>query len=154
RRFSRSASLPKNRGLHHRLLALSAAEKQTYIYKTVGDLKIEADVYRPPGDGPFPGILMFHGGALMGGNRNVNPKQVDRYLAEGYVIGPPITGWPRKRKPSVFSKTCVMHGTGFVRRNRCTLIRTGSRSPVALPADILRWSPDICSSHGPRRSFR
>ena len=68
------------------LLGLSAAEKQTYIYKTVGDLKIEADVYRPPGDGPFPGILMFHGGALMGGNRYVNPKQVDRYLAEGYVV--------------------------------------------------------------------
>ena len=43
----------------------AAAEKQTYVYKTVGDLKIEADVYRPAGKGPFPAVLMLHGGALI-----------------------------------------------------------------------------------------
>ena len=64
----------------------AAAEKQTYVYKTVGDLKIEADVYRPAGKGPFPAILMLHGGALIMGNRNVNPRQIDRYLGAGYAV--------------------------------------------------------------------
>jgi acetyl esterase/lipase len=65
---------------------LSAAEKQTYIYKTVGELKIEADVYCPPGSGRFPTILMFHGGALIMGDRNLNPKEVDPYLENGYAV--------------------------------------------------------------------
>ncbi len=64
----------------------AAAEKQTYVYKTVGDCKIEADVYRPAGEGPFPAILMLHGGALIMGNRNVNPKEVDGYLDAGYAV--------------------------------------------------------------------
>src|SRR5690242_6433983 len=66
--------------------AVSAAEKQTYVYKTAGDLKIEADVYRPPGEGPFPAILMLHGGALMMGSRNVGSQQLDRYLGAGYAV--------------------------------------------------------------------
>jgi acetyl esterase/lipase len=63
-----------------------AAEKQTYVYKTVGDCKIEADVYRPVGEGPFPAILMLHGGALIMGNRNINPRNFDPYLAAGYAV--------------------------------------------------------------------
>jgi acetyl esterase/lipase len=63
-----------------------AAEKQTYVYKTVGDLRIEADVYRPAGEGPFPAILMLHGGALMMGNRGVPAQQIDRYLGAGYAV--------------------------------------------------------------------
>src|SRR5690349_15830347 len=68
------------------LFSASAAEKQTYVYKTAGDLRLEADVYRPAGDGPFPAVLMLHGGALIMGNRNVDPKQADRYVAAGYVL--------------------------------------------------------------------
>jgi acetyl esterase/lipase len=63
-----------------------AAGKQTYIYKIVGDCKIEADVHRPVGDGPFPSILMLHGGALIMGNRHVNPRNLDPYLAAGYAV--------------------------------------------------------------------
>jgi acetyl esterase/lipase len=68
------------------LFSAAAAEKQTYIYKTAGDLKIEVDVYRPAGEGPFPAVLMLHGGALIMGNRNVDPKQAARYVAAGYVM--------------------------------------------------------------------
>ena len=70
----------------HASLPAVAAEKQTYIYKIVGDCKIEADVYRPVGAGPFPAILMLHGGALIMGNRNVNPRNLDPYLAAGYAV--------------------------------------------------------------------
>src|SRR5262245_45672763 len=68
------------------LFSASATEKQTYIYKTAGDLKIEVDVYRPDGAGPFPAVLMLHGGALIMGNRNVDPKQAERYVGAGYVM--------------------------------------------------------------------
>lgn len=67
-------------------LATAAAEKQTYIYKTVGDCKIEADVYRPAGKGPFPALLMLHGGALIRSTRNVNPRNIEPYLAAGYAV--------------------------------------------------------------------
>jgi acetyl esterase/lipase len=68
------------------LFSAFAAEKQTYVYKTVGDLKIEVDVYCPHGSGRFPAVLMFHGGALIVGNRNLNAKQTERYLDAGYAV--------------------------------------------------------------------
>jgi hypothetical protein len=40
---------------------LFAAEKQTYVYKTVGELKIEVDVFCPTKPGKYPTVLMFHG---------------------------------------------------------------------------------------------
>src|SRR5206468_2533781 len=44
---------------------LGAAEKKTYTYKTVGDLVIQADVYRPDADVVRPAIFWIHGGALI-----------------------------------------------------------------------------------------
>jgi len=79
-------AVPKLAILLAGLFSASAAEKQTYIYKTAADLKIEVDVYRPAGEGPFPAVLMLHGGALIMGNRNVDPKQAERYVAAGYVM--------------------------------------------------------------------
>ena len=34
-----------------------------------GDTSLFATIYVPPGDGPFPGVLMVHGGAWRGGSR-------------------------------------------------------------------------------------
>ena len=42
---------------------------QTYTYKTVGDLKIQADVYRPDDTTVRPVVVWIHGGALIIGNR-------------------------------------------------------------------------------------
>lgn len=49
--------------------------KTTHIYKTVGDVKISADVYRPAGTEPRPVVVWIHGGALIVGSRSQVPKQ-------------------------------------------------------------------------------
>jgi len=61
--------------------------KQTFTYKTVGECNIQADVYRPPGTGPRPGILWVHGGALISGSReNLRTVQMERYVSAGFVV--------------------------------------------------------------------
>lgn len=61
--------------------------KQTYVYKTVGDCKIKADVYRMPGEEVRPAILWIHGGALIMGRREFVPRdQLQRYLAAGSAL--------------------------------------------------------------------
>jgi acetyl esterase/lipase len=60
---------------------------KTYTFKTVGDLPLQADIYRSPGDEVRPVIVWIHGGALISGTRNwPNPEQRKRYLDAGYVI--------------------------------------------------------------------
>jgi len=61
--------------------------KQTYTYKTVGDCKIKADVYRRPGEEVRPASLWIHGGALIMGRREFVPRdQLQRYLAAGSAL--------------------------------------------------------------------
>lgn len=43
--------------------------RTTYVYKTVGDVKVEADVYRTEGTEARPVVVWFHGGALIVGSR-------------------------------------------------------------------------------------
>jgi acetyl esterase/lipase len=63
------------------------AVRSTYTYKTVGDLRIRADVYRKPDDVERPAILWLHGGALILGNRRgLNAIQAEKYLDAGYTI--------------------------------------------------------------------
>jgi acetyl esterase/lipase len=53
------------------LLALPASSpaQTTYTYKTVGNLEIKADVYRPAGTHTLPVVVWIHGGALINGHR-------------------------------------------------------------------------------------
>lgn len=61
--------------------------RTTYTYKTIGDLQIQADVYRAPGEAIQPAILWIHGGALIWGSRRwLPPVQVDRYVDAGYTV--------------------------------------------------------------------
>ncbi len=63
------------------------AAPKTFTYKTAGECQIRADVYRLPGDEVRPGIFWIHGGALIMGSRTgINPVQLERYLAAGYVV--------------------------------------------------------------------
>lgn len=50
--------------------------KATYVYKTVADVKVEADVYRPEGSEVRPVVVWIHGGALIVGSRSQVPKQM------------------------------------------------------------------------------
>jgi acetyl esterase/lipase len=61
--------------------------KKTYTYKTVGDVKIQADVYRPDDEEVRPVLVWIHGGALINGNRNSVPKALlDLCRTEGFAL--------------------------------------------------------------------
>src|SRR5262245_20157763 len=64
-----------------------ALVKQTHTYKTVGDVKIQADVYRPDDDKVRPVLVWLHGGALIVGSRADVPKDLLVLCrAEGYAL--------------------------------------------------------------------
>jgi acetyl esterase/lipase len=48
----------------------------TFVYKTVGATRIEADVYRRNGAVVRPAVVWIHGGALIMGNRNGVPANI------------------------------------------------------------------------------
>jgi len=55
--------------------APSNYEKTTVAYRQVGDRKILADVYRPPGTKVLPVIVYIHGGALIVGSRDLDSAE-------------------------------------------------------------------------------
>jgi acetyl esterase/lipase len=81
-----------------------AAEPETSVriekgitYATVDKEKLLLDIAIPPGDGPFPCIVMLHGGAWQGGSRKdfsvgykdkngkVSPSWIETVAGKGYV---------------------------------------------------------------------
>jgi len=61
--------------------------KQTYIYKTVQNCQLHADVYTQKGSDNKPGIIWIHGGGLIFGNRMMLPsEQIALYIEAGYTI--------------------------------------------------------------------
>ena len=61
--------------------------KQTHTFKTVGDVKIQADVYRADDTKVRPVVVWIHGGALIMGNRKSVPKNLlDLCRDEGYAL--------------------------------------------------------------------
>jgi acetyl esterase/lipase len=61
--------------------------RQTYVYKTVGPTKIEADVSRKNGTQARPAVVWIHGGALIMGNRKGVPRDiVGLCKANNYVL--------------------------------------------------------------------
>ncbi|MBI1314021.1 alpha/beta hydrolase fold domain-containing protein [bacterium] len=61
--------------------------RETAAYKTVGDLAIHADVYRPPGEQVVPVIVWIHGGALINGHREAVSGQIRHYAqSRGFAL--------------------------------------------------------------------
>jgi len=61
--------------------------KMTYVYKTVGDCPIKADVYRPAESGARPVVLWIHGGALiMGGRGGIDRNFREALLKNGFIV--------------------------------------------------------------------
>jgi acetyl esterase/lipase len=50
--------------------------KKTHTYKTVGEVKIQADVYRADDTTVRPVVVWIHGGALITGSKNAVPKNL------------------------------------------------------------------------------
>lgn len=66
-----------------------AAELQpeARTYKTVGELAIKADVYRPQDEVSRPAVVWIHGGALIGGHKSDVPRRVKHHMLDaGYVL--------------------------------------------------------------------
>ena len=61
--------------------------KKTYVYKTVGEVKIHADVHRHDDAKRRPVLVWFHGGALINGHRaGVRRELRELCEAKGYVL--------------------------------------------------------------------
>lgn len=61
--------------------------KQEFVFKTVGDVKIRADVYRYNDTQKRPVIVWLHGGALILGSRSAVPNQLkDLAREERFVL--------------------------------------------------------------------
>jgi acetyl esterase/lipase len=64
-----------------------AVEKTTHTYKRVGDLEIQADVYRPRDDEFRPVVMWIHGGALISGSRSgVSQRVLEDFTRAGYAV--------------------------------------------------------------------
>jgi acetyl esterase/lipase len=62
-------------------------DRQTVAYKQVDGLAIEADVWLPSGEGPYPVIVFIHGGALIMGSRSwLDPIQREAYVSDGFAV--------------------------------------------------------------------
>lgn len=56
----------------------------TYVQRGAEELK--ADIYVPPGEGPYPGVLMVHGGAWMSGNKSHVTRHARVVAQNGYTV--------------------------------------------------------------------
>lgn len=62
-------------------------DKKTYVYKTIENCEIEADVYQVADDAIHPVIVWIHGGALIDGHRaGINLEQLNMYINAGYTV--------------------------------------------------------------------
>jgi acetyl esterase/lipase len=67
--------------------AQHAYVNETYVYKTVGDHEIRADVYRKSGEEIRPAIIWIHGGALiMGSRKGIAERELTLYIDAGYTV--------------------------------------------------------------------
>ena len=63
--------------------AVKVVRSQTYVKRDTGSL--DADVYVPRGEGPFPGMLVVHGGAWRVGTRAQLATAAQKFAEHGYT---------------------------------------------------------------------
>jgi alpha/beta hydrolase fold len=81
-----SAAVPLGFFSHH-ARAQATGEKSTYTYKSVDELKIQADVYSSKADRLRPTLIWIHGGALiMGDRRGIDDTFRDELVAAGFAV--------------------------------------------------------------------
>ena len=75
------------------LLSLSAPDskagsriERNIEYARRGERILKADAYLPDGEGPFPGVLMVHGGAWIVGNKRDMSMHARRLVRRGYAV--------------------------------------------------------------------
>lgn len=66
---------------------LAQVRKETYVYKNVGKLPIQVDVFQQEGSIPRPVVVWLHGGALINGHREAIDQRLKTSMLEaGYVV--------------------------------------------------------------------
>jgi acetyl esterase/lipase len=72
------------------------------VYTKAGDTELKLDLARPAeGDGPFPGVLVIHGGAWRAGNKDGNRRLLSEFAKRGYVaISPQYRFCPKEIFPA------------------------------------------------------
>lgn len=68
----------------HALETLRRTRAKAYV--TRDGKPLLADVYQPPGDGPFPTVLMVHGGAWAAGSKWTVLRHANRMAQHGYAV--------------------------------------------------------------------
>lgn len=59
------------------------------VYRVVEGEELKLDILRPEGEGPFPVVLMIHGGAWRGGKRSDMRPFAERFARAGYAAVSP-----------------------------------------------------------------
>jgi acetyl esterase/lipase len=72
------------------------------VYTKAGDTELKLDMARPDnGSGPFPGVLVIHGGAWRGGSKDSNRRFLSEFAKRGYVaISPQYRFCPKETFPA------------------------------------------------------
>lgn len=105
-------------------------EKLTFTYKTVGALRLQADVYQPTDRGLRPVVVWIHPGALIMGSRAMLPAdELHRLLRAGFVVvAIDYRLAPETKLPEIV--TDVEDAHRWIRARGATLFR-GDRNRVA-----------------------
>jgi acetyl esterase/lipase len=59
------------------------------VYAAPGGVELKLDIARPDGPGPFPGVLVIHGGGWRGGDKSQNRPALAEFARRGYVAVSP-----------------------------------------------------------------
>ncbi|MBW2373767.1 MAG: prolyl oligopeptidase family serine peptidase [Deltaproteobacteria bacterium] len=79
-----------------------AVAVQEVVYAAPDGEALEADLYRPAGDGPFPALVLVHGGAWHGGRRAEMHRSGMRLARHGYLaLSVDYRTAPGARRPEV-----------------------------------------------------
>jgi acetyl esterase/lipase len=72
------------------------------VYTKVGDQELKLDLARPAsGEGPFPAVVVIHGGAWRGGDKASNRTLLAQFAQRGYVaISPQYRFCPKETFPA------------------------------------------------------
>jgi acetyl esterase/lipase len=79
-----------------------ATTERDIVYTKVGSTELKLDLARPAlGEGPFPAILVIHGGAWRGGNKADVGPILPEFVQRGYVaISPQYRLCPQEKFPA------------------------------------------------------
>ena len=137
----------------HGLSADDRIEPEPFVYKTLGELQLKADVCRPDDEQPRPVLLWIHGGGLIRGYRaDVNRQLKSRLLTPATRSFRSTIAWPRETRLPASSTICRDAYAWLTRKGPELLHADTSRIAVAgdSAGGYLTLMSGVASSRGRR----